>query len=98
MPPQQDPLRRASSRSYAMLTTPAGGITPCSSDSTSAYLRELYQWPGIRDTVKIDHIKAGYYTNPAINPTLIVPKGPALDFDRPHDRDRLPGKGIWQRG
>lgn len=64
----------------------------------SAYLRELYQWPGIRDTVKLDHIKAGYYVNPAINPTLIVPKGPALDFDRSHDRDRLPGKGIWQRG
>ncbi|WP_377805647.1 glutathione S-transferase family protein [Azospirillum sp. A29] len=63
----------------------------------SAYLRELYQWPGIRETVKIDHIKTGYYTNPAINPTLIVPKGPALDFERSHDRDRLPGKGIWQR-
>ncbi|BAI74676.1 glutathione S-transferase (plasmid) [Azospirillum sp. B510] len=63
----------------------------------SAYLRELYQWPGIRDTVRIDAIKAGYYTNPAINPTLIVPKGPALDFERAHDRDRLPGKGIWQR-
>ncbi|KAA0578522.1 glutathione S-transferase family protein [Azospirillum sp. B21] len=64
----------------------------------SAYLRELYQWPGIRDTVKLDHIKAGYYVNPAINPTMIVPKGPALDFDRSHDRDRLPGKGIWRRG
>lgn len=64
----------------------------------SAYLRELYQWPGIRETVKIDDIKRGYYTNPAINPTLIVPKGPALDFERSHDRDRLPGKGIWQRG
>ncbi|PWC31383.1 glutathione S-transferase family protein [Azospirillum sp. TSO35-2] len=60
------------------------------------YLRELYQWPGIRDTVRLDHIKAGYYINPAINPTLIVPKGPALDLDRPHDRDRLPGQGIWR--
>lgn len=65
--------------------------------SLSNYLRELYQWPGIRETVKLEQIKVGYYTNPAINPTLIVPKGPHLDFDRPHDRGRLPGKGIGQR-
>jgi putative glutathione S-transferase len=65
--------------------------------SLSNYLRELYQWPGIRETVNLEHIKVGYYTNPAINPTLIVPKGPQLDFDRPHDRDRLPGKGVWRR-
>ncbi|WP_440998088.1 glutathione S-transferase family protein [Arhodomonas sp. SL1] len=63
----------------------------------SNYLRELYQWPGVRETVNLEHIKVGYYTNPAINPTLIVPAGPVLDFDRPHDRDRLPGMGIWQR-
>jgi len=63
----------------------------------SGYLRELYQWPGIRDTVNLEHIKRGYYVNPAINPTLIVPKGPALDLDRPHGRERLPGKGIWRR-
>lgn len=63
----------------------------------SNYLRELYQWPGIRDTVNLEHIKRGYYVNPAINPTLIVPKGPALDLDRPHDRARLAGQGIWRR-
>jgi putative glutathione S-transferase len=63
----------------------------------SNYLRELYQWPGIRQTVNLEHIKVGYYTNPAINPTLIIPKGPALDLDSHHDRDRLPGKGIWRR-
>jgi putative glutathione S-transferase len=63
----------------------------------SNYLRELYQWPGIRDTVDLGHIKAGYYTNPAINPTLIIPKGPVLDLDCRHDRDRLPGRGMWRR-
>ncbi|MDO9417496.1 glutathione S-transferase family protein [Pararhizobium sp.] len=60
----------------------------------SAYLRELYQWPGIRETVFIDAIKKGYYSIAAVNPTLIVPAGPALDFDRPHGRERLAGKGV----
>ncbi|MCG5239381.1 glutathione S-transferase family protein [Azospirillum doebereinerae] len=64
----------------------------------SNYLRELYQWPGIAATVSVEAIKAGYYTNPAINPTLIVPKGPALDLDASHDRDRLRGQGIPTRG
>jgi glutathionyl-hydroquinone reductase len=63
----------------------------------SNYLHELYQWPGIGETVNLDHIKVGYYTNPAINPTLIIPKGPLLDLTHSHNRDRLPGKGIWQR-
>ncbi|QJQ94853.1 MULTISPECIES: glutathione S-transferase family protein [Halomonadaceae] len=63
----------------------------------SNYLRELYQWPGVKDTVNLDHIKIGYYTNPAINPALIVPKGPALDFERAHDRGNLQGAGIWRR-
>jgi putative glutathione S-transferase len=62
----------------------------------SAYTRELYQWPGVAETVKIDHIKRGYYSISHLNPTGIVPKGPALDFDRPHDRGRLPGKGVFQ--
>ncbi|AWK89391.1 glutathione S-transferase family protein [Azospirillum thermophilum] len=63
----------------------------------SNYLRELYQWPGIRETVRIDHIKAGYYGIAAINPTRIVAKGPSVDFDRPHERGRLPGRGLRQR-
>jgi len=63
----------------------------------SGYLRELHQWPGVAATVDIDAIKAGYYTNPAINPTLIVPKGPALDFAAPHGRDHLTGQGIPAR-
>jgi len=64
----------------------------------SNYLRELHQWPGIAATVSVEAIKAGYYTNPAINPTLIVPKGPALDLNAPHDRARLLGRGIPTRG
>ncbi|MFG6666216.1 glutathione S-transferase family protein [Halomonas sp. HNIBRBA4712] len=64
----------------------------------SNYLRELYQWPGVAETVDMDHIKRHYYySHESINPTRIVPTGPALDFDRPHDRERLPGQGIRRR-
>ena len=63
----------------------------------SNYLRELYQWPDVRETVNIDHIKVGYYSIKAINPAQIVPAGPKLDFERHHDRARLPGRGIWDR-
>ena len=61
----------------------------------SNYLRELYQWPGIAETVDFDHIKRHYYySHPTINPTRIVPLGPSLTLDAPHDRGRLPGQGI----
>lgn len=64
----------------------------------SNYVRELYQWPGIADTVNLDHIKRHYYySHDTINPTRIVPAGPALDFQRPHDRERLPGQGVRRR-
>ncbi|MES1945156.1 glutathione S-transferase-like protein [Salinisphaera sp. PC39] len=66
--------------------------------SLSNYLRELYQWPGIGDTVDFDHIQRHYYVSHGnINPTRIVPQGPILDLARPHDRDRLPGRGIRER-
>jgi putative glutathione S-transferase len=56
----------------------------------SGYLRELYQYPGIRDTVDFDHIKRHYYvTHPRINPTQVVPMGPELDLDSPPGRDHL---------
>jgi putative glutathione S-transferase len=56
----------------------------------SGYVRDLYQQPGIAETVDFDHIKRHYYmTHPQINPTRIVPKGPALDFGAAHDRARL---------
>jgi putative glutathione S-transferase len=55
------------------------------------YLRELYQWPGVAETVNWQHIKGHYYgSHRTINPTGIVPVGPALDLDRPHGRDHLP--------
>ncbi|MCG8709334.1 glutathione S-transferase family protein [Brenneria sp. 4F2] len=57
--------------------------------SLSNYLRELYQWPGVKETVNIAHIKAGYYGIRWLNPTGIVPLGPLADFERPHDRHRL---------
>ena len=56
----------------------------------SNYLRDLYQVPGVAETVNMQHIKAHYYgSHRNINPTGIVPLGPELDFDAPHDRDRL---------
>ena len=57
----------------------------------SGYLRELYQMPGIAGTVNMDHIKNHYYgSHDTINPTGIVPVGPALDLDAPHGRGALP--------
>jgi putative glutathione S-transferase len=54
------------------------------------YLRDLYQHPGIANTVNFDHIKRHYYfTHDDINPTRIVPIGPELKLNRPHDRERL---------
>ncbi len=55
----------------------------------SAYTRELYQWPGVAETVNMKHIKGHYYRSHAtINPTGIVPAGPLLDFNRPHGRGK----------
>ena len=63
----------------------------------SNWLREIYQWPGIAETVDFTHIKNHYYgSHKTINPTGIVPKGPAQDFTGAHDRERLSGKGVWR--
>ncbi|MBC7155009.1 MAG: glutathione S-transferase family protein [Rhodobacteraceae bacterium] len=52
-----------------------------------AYTRELYQWPGVRDTVNLDHIVRHYhYSHETINPYRIIPINPVLDYDAPHRR------------
>ncbi|WP_368012034.1 glutathione S-transferase family protein [Laspinema palackyanum] len=54
------------------------------------YLKELYQHPGIKSTCNFDHIKQHYYrSHPKVNPTGIVPKGPMINWDEPHDRSRF---------
>lgn len=59
-------------------------------DNLFNYMLELYQWPGIAETVKLDHIKYHYYySHGEINPTRIVPLGPDLDLDKKHNRDRF---------
>lgn len=56
----------------------------------SGYVRDLYQWPGIADTINMKHIKEHYYRSHAtINPTGVVPVGPDLDFTRAHGRDKF---------
>ncbi len=56
----------------------------------SGYLRDLYQMPGIADTVNMDHIKGHYYeSHRTINPTGVVPLGPDLDLTAAHGRDAV---------
>ncbi|TVO33020.1 glutathione S-transferase family protein [Vibrio algivorus] len=51
------------------------------------YMKELYQVPGVKETVNFDHIKRHYYfSHKGINPTQVIPKGPELDLDSPHGR------------
>jgi putative glutathione S-transferase len=54
-----------------------------------AYARELYQVPGVAETVRFDHITTHYYrSHESINPSGIVPIGPEIDWNAPHGRDR----------
>jgi putative glutathione S-transferase len=56
------------------------------------FLRDLYQRPEIRPTCHLDHIKTHYYwSQTTVNPTRIVPRGPTIDLDAPHDRARFAG-------
>ncbi len=55
-----------------------------------AFTRELYQWPGVAETVNFDHIVRHYhYSHESINPNRIIPINPVLDWDAPHQRDRV---------
>jgi putative glutathione S-transferase len=54
------------------------------------YLKDLYQQPGVKQVCNIDHIKRLYYMGlPQLNPTEIVPAGPVINFDAPHNRQEL---------
>lgn len=58
--------------------------------SLQGYLKELYQIPGIAETVNFQHIKQHYYySHDTINPTRIVPVGPDQDLQSAHGRDRI---------
>lgn len=51
------------------------------------YTRELYQWPGVAATVRVDHFVRHYhYSHDTINPNRIIPINPVLDYDAPHGR------------
>ena len=59
------------------------------------YTRELYQVPGVAETVDLGHIKEHYYrSHRSINPSGVVPSGPEIDFTQPHGREAV---GIGQR-
>ena len=54
------------------------------------FARDLYQTPGVAETLNVDYIKMHYYGSHAnLNPSGIIPKGPAIDYAAPHDRARL---------
>ncbi len=55
-----------------------------------AYTRELYQFPGVAETVNMAHIVQHYhYSHETINPNRIIPINPVLDYDAPHGRDKV---------
>ncbi len=59
------------------------------------YLRELYQWTGVAQTVKLDEIKRNYYA--LTDKHGVYPIGPQLDLTTPHDRAHLDGQGVMER-
>ena len=55
-----------------------------------AYVREMYQWPGVADTVNMDQIVRHYhYSHDTINPNRILPINPVLDYHAPHGRESV---------
>ena len=64
----------------------------------SHYVRELFQFEGIKTTIDLEYTKIHYYaSHSTINPTLIVPRGPQQDFTAPHDRNRLTSKPLVKK-
>ncbi|MCY1349268.1 Glutathionyl-hydroquinone reductase YqjG [compost metagenome] len=64
----------------------------------SGWLHELYQWPGVAETVNFTHIKHHYYaSHRTINPTGVVPLGPEQDFSQPHGRGHLKALPVTQK-
>ncbi len=56
----------------------------------SGYVRDLYQQPGVAETVNMEHIKNHYYgSHETVNPSRVVPMGPVVDYAAPHDRAKL---------
>ena len=54
------------------------------------YVRDLYQQPGVAETVNLEHIKNHYYaSHDTINPTRVIPVGPEINFAAPHDRAKI---------
>ena len=62
----------------------------------SAYLRSIYQLPGVAETCNFEHIRNHYYQSHAhINPTRIVARAPVYDLHQAHDR--FSGEPFWRR-
>ncbi|XP_047081542.1 glutathionyl-hydroquinone reductase YqjG-like [Lolium rigidum] len=54
------------------------------------YTKDIYQIPGMSSTVNMEHIRKHYYgSHPSINPYGIIPAGPSIDYNAPHDREKL---------
>ena len=59
------------------------------------YLKDIYQIPGMADTVNMKHIKHHFFrSHPSVNPHGIVPAGPGIDYSGPHDRERFSAKPL----
>ena len=55
-----------------------------------AYTRELYQWPGVAETINFDHIVRHYhYSHESVNPHRIIPINPLIDYSEPHGREAI---------
>ncbi len=56
----------------------------------SGYVRDIYQIPGVVQTVDFDQIKTHYYaSHKNINPLGIIARGPLLDYNTKHNREKL---------